>query len=416
MDEKRVHLGDGSRIAFAKIGKSLKFVSKYSPIGGDNEGPQLLRLLANNNPNMTFIIVGRSDFYKVSSAERAKLFPYDNVIDAWENARGAADQNHLVNYFKQHGQPDAFVAMPGQIGTVTIQGMIEQVKDRSLIASVIDMTKNYTSPITFWWNQNPQIKVIEIINDPRYDLAQSRDIINDPDVSLSQYTYSYKKDTIISYKDQTRVPRMINPKYAGMERIFLYDRPEPVVSVKDRNTNFMVVLNQGNPSRYPFLKEWVLDQIDDVEVYGQWDDVYMKDSRFKGSMQLEDLQKKLQNVRATFIIPIAKGWCTSKYVEMIYAGVIPFFHPTYDEQLNLGPLEFLRVKSPEQLMKRLELIADDKIYTDIITHLQSQFCAHIYLQGKEINQHIMTAIDPSYQQANLETYQKTEVVSLDSFF
>lgn len=407
-----------SKIAFAKIGKSLKFCSAYSPVGGDNEGPALLRILANHNPDKTFYIVGRSDFHKLDQRQRLELFPYDNVVDCWAGFRGPAKQEHVRDYFDRNGQPDAFIAMPGQIGTVTIQGIIQQVKDRSLIASVIDMTKNYTSPITFWMNEVKPYTV-EIINDPRYDLAQSRDIIKVPDVSLSQYDYFYVKNNIKSYADQDRIETNVNVKYAGMEKIFMYGRKREPIDVSKRTTNFMVVLNEGSPSRYDMLNDWVLKDIKDVEIYGRWEDERaLKDPRFKGSMQLEDLQNKLKTVRCSFIIPIAPGWVTSKYIELIQAGVIPILHPSYDTQNHTTIPEYLRPKNLQELKMLLLSIENDTFYSLAIGDLQSFFCTKEAYSGSAINQAIFNAIDNSYQQVDLSEYKKKEIEpeGLDSFF
>jgi len=50
-------------IGFGKLGKSVKFQrNKYSPIGGDNEASCTLRALANLNPDITFHIIGRTDY------------------------------------------------------------------------------------------------------------------------------------------------------------------------------------------------------------------------------------------------------------------------------------------------------------------------------------------------------------------
>lgn len=409
-----------NHIAFCKIGKSIKFASAYSPTGGDNEAPSLIRLLANHNPNVTFHIVGRSDFSKLSDEQRIELFPYDNVKDAFEGKLGAVDENVIINYFNALSfQPDACVSMVGQVATVTIPNRIQQVKKPDLIASVIDMTKNYSTPIVKWWNEYSNMELIEIINDPRYVLNQSRDIIIDPSASLGQFDYTYIKNTIESYEDQTRVRKEIPVVYAGMERIFQYDREFIPATSEGRSTPFMVVLNEGTPSRYNLLKEWVLDDNQNVEIYGEWKKrEALNDSRFKGSMKLEDLQQKLQKVRSTFIIPIAPGWVTSKYIEMIHAGVIPFFHKSYDTQDHTKVPNWLRIKNKAQLKKSLGLIQDDSVYERLINELQDQFCTPEFYDGSILNRTIMSTINPGYKDVDLSLYEKKKLEpnGLSAFF
>ncbi len=278
------------------------------------------------------------------------------------------------------------------------------------------MTKNYTTPIIKWWNENPELHVIEIINDPRYVLDQSRDIIHNPTKSLSQYTYSYKKNTIISYEDQTRIEHIISPVYAEMEKIFLYDRQLPTINAETRTVPFMIVLNEGSPSRYKMLKEWILDYMDDVEIYGKWEHPdTLDDPRFKGSLPLDDIHDKLKHVRATFIIPIAEGWATSKYIEMIHAGVIPLLHPTYDSQRNTGLSNNLRPLLPKDLPKIMEYLSDDNIYTKVITDLRKEFCGTDYFDGSALNRIIMKNIDSEYKRPQLKQYEKKSAFTLEGF-
>jgi hypothetical protein len=406
-------------IAFCKIGKSIKFDSPYSPVGGDNEAPALLRLLANNNPDKTYHIVGRSDFSKMYETKRLELFPYNNVKDAFEGKRGPADEDQVIKYFDRIKiEPDVAIFMIGQIGTVTIPNRIEQVKNRQLTAAVIEMTKNYSTPIIKWWNEKPDMKVIEIINDPRYTSKQPRDIIHNPTVSLSQYNYEYAKESIESYTKQDRVRHAIPVRYAEMERIFLFNREVPPVNVHDREVPFGIVLNEGSPSRYGMLKEWVLDNgFNDIEIYGKWEHVEAeKNPVFKGSLKLDEVHRKMRRVRSTFIIPIAHGWVTSKYVEMIHAGVVPFFHPTYDIQNHTKVPKFLRPKDPAELATRIEMLKDDETYSSIINDLRTEFCSEEYLDGTRLNDIVMKEVQPNYVRPNLTDFEISEANTLDSFF
>ena len=322
-------------IGFCKIGKSVKFkTNKYSPVGGDNEASCVLRSLANNNPDKTFYIIGRSDFATLSENERIDIFPYGNVVDVWEGIGLDISEeyyNHIINYFERKGfELDFTVMMVGQVGTVTIPGKIKKVRDLDddKAASVLDMTKWYVTPMSTWLNEKKP-KYVEIVNDPRYTMKQSRDLFHLPTVSLGQYDWEYRTNAIRSYEDQERIERHVKSVYAGMETAFCNDYEYSEEFNKVRNTDLMIVLNEGKPSRYDMLKEWVLDSYSDVEIYGKWEDERtITDRRFCGSKHISEIQRRFSDVKYTFIIPIAKGWVTSKYIEMIHAGVIPFLHPT----------------------------------------------------------------------------------------
>ena len=93
-------------IGFCKIGKSVKFkTNKYSPVGGDNEASCTLRAIANNNPDITFYIVGRSDYATLTDGEKVDLFPYGNVIDVWEGVGLNMSEEyfrHVIDYLNKN--------------------------------------------------------------------------------------------------------------------------------------------------------------------------------------------------------------------------------------------------------------------------------------------------------------------------
>jgi len=418
MDQRMKNIG------FAKVGKSVKFkTNKYSPIGGDNEASCTLRAVANNNPDKTFYIIGRSDFATLSDKEKVDLFPYGNVIDAWEGVGLDISQeyfDHLITYFKKKEITlDFTIMMVGQLSNVTIPDRIQKVREGNdgKPAATLDMTKWYTTPIFTWLNQE-QVPYIEIVNDPRYTIKQPRDLFHMPMRSLGQYDYEYETFAIRNYDDQERITRVVKSEYAGMETAFCGDYEYAEEVNTNRNTNFMVVLNEGKPSRYDLLKEWVLDEFKDVEIYGKWEhETTTKDSRFQGSLHINELQKKLQDVKFTFIIPIREGWTTSKYIEMIHAGVIPFLHPTYDTQNHLPIPKFLRPKTPQEFQERMQRLIDNpEEYETVLKGLRKAVLKPEYYDGTFINDKIMKAFDPTYVRPDVRAYEKQTVTTLEDFF
>ena len=426
-------------IAFCKLGKSIKFKGAFSPHGGDVEAPNLIKALANNNPAVNFYLAGKSDFNKLTQDEILEIFPYNNVIDVYDNIpvkrmeKRACYEDPFIQclnvFFKDNNIIlDSVVMMMGQVGGVSVPGKTWQIKDTSLIASCIDMTANYTSPITVWLNENRldeksrNIPIIEIINDPRYTLAQPRDIMFNPDISLSQYNYIYTNYTIKNYEEQLpRIPYNCAVTYNGMEKAFLIGRKFPENVNNNRSKLFTVILNEGKPSRYNLLKEWVLDNPelqDDLSIYGKWDEKYTeKDFRFKGSIQLEKVQEIMEDTKYTFIIPIKEGWVTSKYIEMIYAGVIPFFHPSYDTQghIDLGDFgKILRPNSPASLNWAINLLEGQPgLREKLVKYLQERLIKDSDLSGETISTEIMQANallnKTTYQKPDLSAFTKQTV-------
>lgn len=414
-----------TNIAFGKIGKSIKLKSSFSPTGGDNEAPNVLKALANNNPDKTFYIVGRSDFKRLTDNDKAEMFPYSNVIDCYEGCGSVTDKpDYLIDWFKEHNvKIDFAVCMIGQMGNVTIPNRVQKMSNPNEMTSIIDMTKNYTTPVLNWLNET-DVQWVEIVNDPRYTSKQSRDFIKSPAYSLGQYDYTYTHNRIKSFEDQTRHDVYQKSHYEGMETAFCIGREYPILEniSENRPVDFMVVLNEGKPSRYKMLKEWVLDRMENVEIYGQWDEEITKnDHRFKGTLHIDELQKKLRRAKATFIIPIADGWVTSKYIEMIHAGVVPFFHPSYDRQGHINVPDALRLRKPSDLP-----ICIDLLKNDFMTHLRlmqnlQDILDPAYYDGTFMNDKIMSRaykhiLGKEYQRPDINQYTKAEINDLSSFF
>ena len=421
-------------IAFAKIGKSVKFKSPFSPVGGDNEAPAVMRAMANNNPDKKFYIVGRSDFDKLTESERIKMFPYDNVINVWSACKTKTYTEkhnyedpffqHIGNYFKSNNiNIDFAVMMVGQVGNVVIPGKIKQIRQPTEIASIIDMSLNYSAPIAIWLNDY-KVPYVEIVNDPRYTMSQARDIFHMPSVSLGQFNWTYEFNSIKSYEDQERVLTPIKSVYAEMEKAFLIGRQKQNISALPKARNFCVVLNEGDPSRYNMLHDWVLENIEDVEIYGRWEHPKAQpevDSRFRGSVYLEEAQKIMNETKYTLIIPIREGWVTSKYIEMIHAGVIPFFHPTYDMQNHINVPKVLRPKSPADMFKTIEFLESNPGSREALLKVLSDTILDDDLySGKRISEIILDAghkqIGKTFTAVDVSSFETKHVVSLDDFF
>lgn len=426
-------------IAFAKVGKQIKFLQgSYSPVGGDNEAQGFVRALANWNPDKKIYLVGRSDFKDLTETQRLALFPYDNVVDPWREftepwytghyPSGAGIFNprmydFIVRYLDDHRvKIDYALLIFGQMSPVTIPDKINRMDGEAEPVETIEMTKGYATPITTWLNAS-HVPYAEIVNDPRYRVNQSRDIFHLPELSLGQYDFEYQCRHIRSYEDQTLVFDTIRSRYAGMELAFCIGRDRPTVVSVNRKKKFVMILNEGKPtaytqpfqvrSRYSTLRQWVLDVFPDVEVYGQWYCPEAKrDSRFMGSLHLERIQRFLTDVRYTLVVPIAPGWVTGKYIEMLHAGVVPFFHPSYDDQKHIPILEYLRVSSPAELKKKVEeLDADPKLYREVTTEMLAVLKPEYY-DGQFLSDTIMRAIHEKrglrYERVDATNFEKKQ--------
>jgi len=363
-------------IVIGKFGRSLLFNDKkWGAIGGDNEPSNFYLNLAKYNTQDTFYIIGKTDYN----------LNIPNIVNIWENF-DIRKNNNLTWVYDQlkNVKIDGGILFSGPISQVNIPNKILKINSNEN-AKVLQMFEKYVGPIIYYLNES-KIKYMLISPDPRY-IKPGRDFINSPQFSLSQYNTSYKYKSIISYDNQKTFKfKSIDVLYSNIEKIFLINKSKPKLNNKTKK--MMIVLNEGGNgglSRGSILKEYILDNIDDIEIYGKWSDEWLKDSRFKGPKKFNNLQKLLYDVKYTLIIPIEKGWVTAKFWEMLYYGIIPFLHPYYDDQKHLPIPDFLRIKSPKELFKKIELLENNKNeYNKLLIYLM-KLIKDEYLDGSYLN-------------------------------
>lgn len=359
----------GKTYLCGKIGKSVKFnPNHWGAIGGDCEAPALLRKIAELNPTDTFIIISRNDVDR----QRAEMRLPPNLRDVYEGATAVQrkDQDYIVNRLKDVKIDGCFL-MSGPTANCNIPNKSWKRNDLKNgvkeYAKSLETFVNYVAPVYQYLNES-NIPWIMLANDPRY-LEQGNDLMNQPKQILSQYNETVLMKTFDNWEDQNYIRNKVNASYAGMEKMFLIDKVIP--KEFDKTCKFMVVLNEGNngvKSRYPMIKEYVLNHMQDVEIYGKWDEETVKgDTRFKGSIKFEELQAKLPSVKYSFMISIADGWVTMKVWELLSHGIIPFMHPNYDTQKHCKLPDFIRLSKPSDLGERIEMLENDvDLYNKIL--------------------------------------------------
>lgn len=373
-----------------KIGKSVKFnENSWGSIGGDCEAPLLLKKIAELNPNDKFIIIGKNDLNK-----NKNKVP-NNLISAWdEYDKNKHDYTYLVERLKNVKIDGCFlISGPAANCNIPQKSFKRNELKRGIkeFGNSLYVFQNYVAPIYHYLNET-NVPWIMISNDPRY-ISQGNDLMNLPKLILSQYNEDILMQQFDNWEDQNYIKRKIKSIYAGVEKIFLLDYNKRGINEFDKNIKFFIVLNEGKngvKSRYDELKRYVLNYIDDVEIYGDWcKEIKLNDNRFKGSMNYHDLQKTLDKVKYSFIISIKEGWATMKIWELISHGVIPFLHPNYDSQYNIDVPEFLRVKSPSELHKKIEYLENNPEAYKLVFEACQDLITEDDISGKKLNETIL---------------------------
>lgn len=403
-------------IAIGKFGKSVIFNSNsWGATGGDSDAPKYYENLFHKNPDKKFYLIGLNDFSRLPAKDQQRINKYNNVINPWKEAKewkksyqgnkNTANIEFISSWFKTNNiKIDVGILFGGPTSASNIPGKSRRMKDSSALAKPIMMLANYAGPMINLINETEWPYVL-IVNDPRYFPFNARDLFRMPSAVLSQYNEVSNCKQRKQY-DGEIIETPIEQKYTAVETIFLLGQSkdkkpikntnldtffEDVKSEDEKSIKFMIVCNEGSPSRYPQLKEAILDHVNDVEIYGKWkDEIINNDSRFKGPKKFNELQSMLSKVKYTFCIPIKKGWVTAKFWEMAHYGIIPFLHKTYDEQNNLKVPEFLRIENSKDLYDKIDFLEKNPeaykiLRKNIDNMLKEEYYNGEYLQKLTIN-------------------------------
>lgn len=422
-------------ITFGKIGQSLLFGDDSLAAGGQYEAKRILRLLARLNPGYDFVVIGKSDLNTIDPHVFKSLFPFGNVKYIYDGpyTRKVREYKNSIYYpieaVKQLGMEDRIVGsilFPGAgMTTCNIPGHTRI--DGKGETKMSQGGEGYVAPLLAfhqWLEETHKISPIEIVTDPNFTLSKrSKDVFFTPKYVLSQYDYEITKNTFKFIGTRETVETILPVKYAGIERSFMYDNPVHGLPYS-RNRDFVMILNQGMPSRYGELHKWILSNntsgLDKAEIYGQWESIKtIGDGRFKGLINYTAVHDLLKHSKTTFIIPIQPGWVTMKYLEMTWAGVIPFMHPSYDSQNHLNAPEWLRPGTPAELAKNIsDICADDGLYIDRIQELRELWCNDDAVTGVGLNNTLMKSLVPDYSSISNDAPPIPEVSSggLTGFF
>lgn len=410
-------------IAVGKIGKSILFNSEnWGAIGGDNEAPIFYETLFHKNPDINFYLVGVSDYRRIDHKIRDRINKHGNVIDAWEGfsewrKTWSGDDEHseyidyMDHWMKTAPKMDAGLYFMGPVGTSNVFGKARKMAPPHELASPLMMLCKYAGSFINFINETLLPYAI-ILNDPRFFYTTPRDLIHPPKVILSQFTETITHCPKKSYTNPELNTFNIPAKYKAIETIFLIGKErgkaiaeipstlesffsEEVNTAKDeKDIKFMIICNEGRPSRYSDLKRYILDNVKDVDIYGKWEEKTIgDDKRFKGPKKFNELQEMLPRVKYTFCIPIKKGWATSKFWEMAHYGIIPFLHPNYDDQNNLKCPEFIRIKDSQDLFKKIEFLETHPEAYDILRKNLDKMLLDEYYDGSYMNNLALKTIE-----------------------
>lgn len=399
-------------IAIGKIGKSIKFgpeekgKGKKAMTAGSIDARIIFQTLIKFNPQHKFYLIGRSNFSRLKPEIRNKIDPHKNVIDVWagfhdwfetqdDKDEVTESWRFMEHVIKTNDKFDIGLFIAGGVLDYAVQG--KTLKEGKHIKTLMAAAK-YAGPIHHFINET-KLPYMVLSLDPRCYPKPTKDILIPPKRILQLKNETMEVEHRVSYETDEMVIDKVPAVYSGIETLYAVEEDEPAgldaffdEPEQKRDINMVLWLNEGKPSRYNDLKNFILDSVEDVEVYGVWNEKALKDPRIQ-QVAMSELSWQFPRTKYTFCIPIAPGWATGKFWEMIKHGIIPFMHPEYDDQKNIGFPEELRVKDSNDLLEKINLYnSDEKLYNSLHKQLKDMITPEIK-SGKYINDIIMKNVE-----------------------
>ena len=380
-------------IIIGRLGLTVKFKNiKIGTQTACDTDLMVYSMLSQMNPDYNFYFVGPTDIHKLTEEEYNEIFPYHNVHSAWTpDIRKSCTYDKMLKYFKDNNiKIDFALINTGGSAPVCIPDFYPR-NDGNPRHPLLSQ-KQYMAPYIYMVN-HLGCPVYCMADDARNILLNFKDLWNRERKVFTQANHKLKTPKhITSMTDFTLKTDIIDCVYAHIERIDLIGMPDNWKDRIDLNRKLkspkethLLVISHGNGThkinsnrtikdgRFQGYKEYIIDNFKDTiynnsKIYGRWsDDIYKQypnNFEDKPMIELDDI---LKDARYSLVYSQIKNFVTVKPWEMIANGIIPFIHPDYDPEHLLGLPEYVYIKDPEDLKKKIiELDNNDELYLNII--------------------------------------------------
>lgn len=291
---------------------------------------KLMSLLFNNNLDINFTILSKYD-----------------TINMFKNVVSVYDKNKMYDIL------------------IIVAGLGEYEKDEMLIETLNEISTN---------------KIILLSEDPRCTKSMSKD-----------KRLNIVPDLILSQTDEKQIfkGKKISSFYIPLqlEECYMLGKNTEPVNTRDK---MVVIANETNSyDRIGIISNLV--KYIDCDIFGRLISTYKIDkTKHKGEIKYDEVLEKLKKSKCTLLVPVQKGWVTTKYIEALYCGCLPLFYKDYNiSLLNCGVLKKYVVEDREELECLLEYINsnDDVVQRDI--QIMYRDLVKKYNDGKFLSNEIM---------------------------
>lgn len=395
-------------VGYAKLGRSMELnLAKCTSLGGDNEMVPTIKLLAERHPDVNFILVGRNSGENPTDVGLPR-----NVSNPWAwwapelrrrlNERGlnypnlSIDDHVKLKHVMQSIVGDTITSLDGLVMWIGQHGTsnfpLPSIKDRSVLTKPYDWANLYAGylleGVNSWRERDPSRLEPVLLNADARNYPKFRDTKH-----FLKHPILGQRDQVNLMKHETGVGVLAWPAktiYSRLEISSLLPGTPfgDTVKFNDRwygRDDFGIVFNETRrdvsleKSRRKALVDWVLP-LRPAWAHGVWSEKTKAEIGLDiNPIPLLEYIPKLQTVHSTFTTPASgSGWATAKPWEAFAAGTVCFFHPLYDDQDNIltgaprALRDFLRVKTPAELARRVKMVHEDQQTWTWAVELQRQ--------------------------------------------
>lgn len=331
-------------ILLGKIGQKIIFNRDSKDCDRSNTNGNvgtylLFKLLIENNEDYTFFVASDNDLFTFD------VNPFKNVVD--------------VSLFDHE-----YINKLNIDVMIVLTGLTQFEKDNRFI----DILNNVDA------------KLMLLSDDPRCldSVSDDERITRKPDLIISQF------DGVYNFKGTD-----YHVKYEPIERASCY-KCDIFDSEKEID---MVIVSNTSGKEYDRVKivSEIIGDTSGLDIYGRLSDderVMLGEDNCRGEIKYTEMQKVFRKAYSTFVVPIKKGWVTSKYVESLMNGVLPIFHEDYNTEL-LEANDLIIVRNKDEFADALDVVKYDKQKVKELVRKMTDVLIKPYVSGARLSYILM---------------------------
>lgn len=337
-------------IILGKIGQKIIFNRESADCDRSNTNGNvgtylLFKLLIENNKEDTFYIVSENDLWTFED------LPFENVVDA-------SDVDWEV------------LEVLGMDAMFILTGLMQYEKNTNFLNII----------------NNIGAKFILLSDDPRCLDSVSEDdrIVRKPDEIISQFEGKY------NFKGKE-----YQVKYEPIERASCY-KCDTYYGSKDTD---MIIVSNTSGKEYDRVKvvSEIIDGTTGLDIYGRLSEEERRmlgDDNCRGEVKYIEMQNIFRKAFSTFVVPIKKGWVTSKYVEALMNGVLPIFHEDYNTNLfGIDDLVIVVHNKDEFIDVFENVVKRDKAKVKMLVSKLTKILIDPYIDGRNLSAFLMEYVN-----------------------